>query len=399
MKNIKLSSKLNQSNLDNDSGVGLSAKEKLKELGQTLKNNISSASPLDIKVANSKTEEKQNTINQKQNTDTDKNVTEPEEIKPKTAINMLDSKLENTYTQKVSDNLTDPTTDTTNTTSTDTASQESEVYKTALDYTNNLLEQLQSGRTSYTDELNSLIDGFKNRAEFSYTPQTDELYQTYLAAMQNAGQNAMKDTLGQASALTGGYGSTYATQAANSAYNNYIQTANDNMTDFYDVALDNYNRETNDALEKINLVKEQDEDEWNKIYNAYTAAVESQNTEDDTTDNMTAAQTNSLYQKALEAYRSGNKTGLYSYIDSLAGYNLSEDTIQKVMDYVENYANSTYTKTTDKIFNGNDVFTDSNGQAYSYDTLKEMYNNGYISDTDWKAIKKLKEGESYRTTN
>jgi hypothetical protein len=45
----------------------------------------------------------------------------------------------------------------------------------------------------------------------------------------NSGKSAMQDTIGQASALTGGYGSTYATSAGNQAYNAFIEDAYNNL--------------------------------------------------------------------------------------------------------------------------------------------------------------------------
>ena len=50
----------------------------------------------------------------------------------------------------------------------------SDAYNQAMAYTNQLLEKLSSGRTSYTDQINSLMDTINNRAAFSYDPDTDK---------------------------------------------------------------------------------------------------------------------------------------------------------------------------------------------------------------------------------
>jgi guanine deaminase len=53
------------------------------------------------------------------------------------------------------------------------------------------------------------------------------------------GQQAMRDTMGQAAALTGGYGNTYAQQAGEQAYAAYLSRLNDVLPELYGEA---YNR-------------------------------------------------------------------------------------------------------------------------------------------------------------
>lgn len=149
--------------------------------------------------------------------------------------------------------------------------EESQAYRDAMAYADGLLQKLNTGRTQYTDELDSLIKDYKNRGSFEYDPNSDMLYQNYLTAMQNAGQMAMKDTMGQAAALTGGYGSSYSTAAANGAYNNYLQTANDNLVNFYNMAMDKYKLDQDKDLQAIELTKLQDDTVYDRLKDAYSA--------------------------------------------------------------------------------------------------------------------------------
>lgn len=149
--------------------------------------------------------------------------------------------------------------------------EESQAYRDAMAYADGLLQKLNTGRTQYTDELDSLIKDYKNRGSFEYDPNSDMLYQNYLTAMQNAGQMAMKDTMGQAAALTGGYGSSYSTAAANGAYNNYLQTANDNLVNFYNMAMDKYKLDQDKDLQAIELTKLQDDTVYDRLRDAYSA--------------------------------------------------------------------------------------------------------------------------------
>lgn len=144
----------------------------------------------------------------------------------------------------------------------------------------NYLDQLRNGlngRSQYADTIDSLIAQYQNRDKFSYDPNSDMLYQNYLAAMQNNGLRAMKDTMGQAAALTGGYGSTYATAAANGAYNNYLQTANDNLQNFYNNALNAYNLEGEEMLNNLKLYQNLDDRDYQRKLQEYEMALNSAN--------------------------------------------------------------------------------------------------------------------------
>ena len=67
-------------------------------------------------------------------------------------------------------------------------------------------------RTSQELQLlrDEALEQYLNREAFQYDLNADALYQQYQNRYQELGRNAMKDTMGQAAALTGGYGSSYA---------------------------------------------------------------------------------------------------------------------------------------------------------------------------------------------
>lgn len=145
----------------------------------------------------------------------------------------------------------------------------SDSYTQAMNYTSQLLDKLSSGRTAYTDKIGEMMDSIANRASFAYDPDTDPLFQNYLNNAMASGKTAMQDTMGQASALTGGYGSTYATAAANGAYNNFIQDAYNNLPEYYETALNAYQNETNNLYNKLGMYQTADEAEYSRLANAY----------------------------------------------------------------------------------------------------------------------------------
>lgn len=147
----------------------------------------------------------------------------------------------------------------------------SNAYQQAMAYTNSLLEKLSSGRTAYSDKIDNLMNQITNRQPFQYDADTDTLFQNSLQSAMRDGKVAMQDTMGQAAALTGGYGSTYATSAANQAYNGYIQDAYKNLPDYYNLAMEAYNREGQDLYNQLGAYQDLDNAEYNRLANAYSS--------------------------------------------------------------------------------------------------------------------------------
>lgn len=163
----------------------------------------------------------------------------------------------------------------------------SDTYNKAMEYTNQLLEQLRGGRTQYSDALDDLLNQLKggrtkysdtldelagkiaNRGQFSYDPNSDALFQAMLASYTNKGNMAMQDTMGQAAALTGGYGSSYATQAAGQAYNQYLQAAYDNLPEYAQFAFDQYNQQGQDLYNQFNMYGQLDNTAYSRALDEY----------------------------------------------------------------------------------------------------------------------------------
>ena len=147
----------------------------------------------------------------------------------------------------------------------------SQTYLKAMEYTQTLLDQLSSGRTSYTDKVNEMLKNIENKEPFSYDMNSDTLFQNALASAMNSGQLAMQDTMGQAAALTGGYGSTYSQAVGNQAYNQEIQGAYDQLPEFYQLARDTYDKDLQQLYDKLDMYNTADAIEYERLANAYGA--------------------------------------------------------------------------------------------------------------------------------
>lgn len=106
------------------------------------------------------------------------------------------------------------------------------------------------------EELNNRWQKYLAREAFSYDMESDPLYQQYRQIYQDTGRLAMDDTIGMASALTGGYGNSYAQTAGRQAYESYLKKLNNVMPDLYNAAYDRYQAEGQALYNEI-LLREQ----------------------------------------------------------------------------------------------------------------------------------------------
>ena len=128
------------------------------------------------------------------------------------------------------------------------------------------------GDYSYSkeDTFADIMDKILNREEFSYDFNADALYQQYKDKYIKQGKLAMQDTIGQASAMTGGYGNSYAQSVGQQAYQSHLENLNDIIPELYSMAYDRYNQEGQDLYNQYNMLsqdKAMDYSMWGDKYN------------------------------------------------------------------------------------------------------------------------------------
>ena len=142
--------------------------------------------------------------------------------------------------------------------------EDDDVTKSALERYNTLSASKPTLTDTWSNTLNDLTNKVLNREKFSYDLNGDALYQQYKDQYTNQGRLAMADTIGQASAMTGGYGNSYAATAGNQAYQGYLQQLNDRVPELYQLALDKYNQEGQDLYNQYSLVSDRSNTEYNR---------------------------------------------------------------------------------------------------------------------------------------
>ena len=119
--------------------------------------------------------------------------------------------------------------------------------------------------TSTTAQLKQeALDAYLNREDFNYDFNADALYQLYKNRYLSQGKMAMEDTMGQAAALTGGYGSSYAQHVGQQAYHQYLQELHDVIPELYQLAYDRYQNEGKDLYQRYALLDEQEQTEYDR---------------------------------------------------------------------------------------------------------------------------------------
>lgn len=115
----------------------------------------------------------------------------------------------------------------------------------------NILEKL---KFKHQEDLDNVINKINNREAFSYDMNGDALYNKYKNHYTDMATKASEDAVGKASAMTGGYGNSYALTAGQQAYSDQMDKLDDIGMSLYNAALDRYDRETNALNSRYNML-------------------------------------------------------------------------------------------------------------------------------------------------
>lgn len=117
----------------------------------------------------------------------------------------------------------------------------------------------------YAQQIENLYNELISRPKFEYNPAEDPLYAQYRDQYIRGGQQAMRDTMGNAAALTGGYGNSWANTAAYQAYQNYLQGLNGVIPQLRQQAWNEYQQEGDLMRDQLSMALGMDDrgyDRW-----------------------------------------------------------------------------------------------------------------------------------------
>ena len=121
-------------------------------------------------------------------------------------------------------------------------------YEYAMQTLKEAEKTLPQFKSSYDDEISELYRKIVNRREFRYDAASDPVYGSYRDRYVREGELAMRNTVGQTAALTGGYASTYSEAAGQQQYDAYLKKLNDVLPELYSDAYERYT-EDGEALQ------------------------------------------------------------------------------------------------------------------------------------------------------
>ncbi|MBP5725505.1 MAG: hypothetical protein J6Y48_00370 [Clostridia bacterium] len=220
------------------------------------------------------------------------------------------------------------------------------------------LQNLQSTKpqgysSKYQPQLDALLQQIMNPGEFKYEFNADNLFKMYADEYTQRGKQASLDAMGQAAALTGGYGNSYAQQVGNQAYDQ-------NLTQLYDRGMELYDKAYQKYL-----------DDQNRIYNQYGLLNDAENTAYDRYRDTVGDYNNEL--NYLTDFYNNEKTFDYGkYSDD---YNRWAENRSYATDLYNQLSNTDYARYADAV--------NLAEQQYQYDTnLKENVRQ-FNESLDW----------------
>ena len=128
----------------------------------------------------------------------------------------------------------------------------SDTVNQARDYLNNTMQGKPGDYSSrYQGMVENLYQEIMNRPKFQYDVNKDPLFQQYRTQYMQTGQRAMQDAMGQAAALSGGYGNSWGNTAGFQAYQYYLSQLNDRVPELEQRAFDRYSAEGDEMRKNL----------------------------------------------------------------------------------------------------------------------------------------------------
>ena len=125
----------------------------------------------------------------------------------------------------------------------------------------------------YDQQLADLYNQITQRKPFEYNSEDDMLYQQYVDRYTKGGKLAMEDTMGQAAALTGGYGNSYAQRVGQQTYDEYMTGLNDQAATLMQQAYQRYMDEGDQLTKQYSMLGQLAADDYSKWADQYERAM------------------------------------------------------------------------------------------------------------------------------
>lgn len=126
-------------------------------------------------------------------------------------------------------------------------------------------------QSQWQSQIDDTMGRILNRKPFQYDVNQDALYQQYKDQYVRNGKLAMQDTMGQAAALTGGYGNSYAQSVGQQTYQGYLTGLTDKIPELYQLALSKYQMDGDALKEQYALLGDREQQDYGRYQDALAA--------------------------------------------------------------------------------------------------------------------------------
>ena len=219
---------------------------------------------------------------------------------------------------------------------------------------------------TYDQQLNELYQQIVNRDKFSYNINEDALYQQYVDQFTTQGKLAMQDAMGQAAAMTGGYGNSYAQSVGQQAYQGYLQQLNQVVPELYGMAYDQYRNEGQDLLNQYAMLGEMRDTEYMRYQDQLNQYWNERN--------FQYQQGQDEYNKLAELIVS---TGYIPTAEEMAAAGMSEGQLKALQSYAGSQNATTATNIPDYVIERLQTYTT---EADMMNYLDRLIEGGIIND-------------------
>lgn len=118
--------------------------------------------------------------------------------------------------------------------------------------------------SKYQGDIEATLSAIENKKPFSYDLNGDIIYHQYADIYGRNAEKAMKNTVGQVSSLSGGYGNSYAQTAGQQAYADTMSGLNDIIPELYNLAYNKYNQEQQDMKDMLSIYQSMDNADYGR---------------------------------------------------------------------------------------------------------------------------------------
>lgn len=138
--------------------------------------------------------------------------------------------------------------------------QQGDAVTAAQQQLQQIMDQKPKGYTSkYGPQLDNILQQITNPEKFQYSFNGDEMFKNYADVYTQKAKQAAADTMGQATALTGGYGNSYAQAAANQQYQQALLPLYDRGMELYDRAYGRYKDQQQGLMDQFGVLQDADQ--------------------------------------------------------------------------------------------------------------------------------------------